>query len=83
MNKTKLAVMAAVMAGSIGIGMIGCVANQSNVDTESKTVQKHLPKKRRVPTKRPPILTRTQKKLQMLKTRILLITRRSGPQKRL
>lgn len=40
MNKTKLAVMAAVMAGSIGIGMIGCVANQSNVDTESKTVQK-------------------------------------------
>jgi len=32
--------MAAVMAGSIGIGMIGCVANQSNVDTESKTVQK-------------------------------------------
>lgn len=40
MNKTKLAVMAAVLAGSIGIGMIGCAANQSYVDTESKTVQK-------------------------------------------
>ncbi|WP_276930762.1 hypothetical protein [Faecalibaculum rodentium] len=39
MNKTQLAIIATVIAGSIGIGMIGCAANQET-GAESKTVQK-------------------------------------------